>query len=189
MVKIGLLVEGHCEEMILSSDAFTRFLTDCGLKLVDRIINVRGKNNLNTSVAHSQAQILRDQGAQWIVVLRDLDELENKEAARKEVIDGDDVLVYVAIKELEAWFLADSETISKIFKTNFFHEWPEQEVKPIDHLKALSMRYRDRGIDDKRKFTNLMLNNGFTVENAANHPNCPSARYFLDKLKTLASAS
>ena len=34
-----------------------------------------------------------------------------------------------------------------------------------------------------------MLKYGFTIENAANHPNCPSARYFLTKLQTLASAN
>jgi len=189
MVKIGLLVEGHCEEMLLSSKAFKQFLTDCDLELVDRIINVRGKNNLNTTIARSQAQILRDQGAQWIVVLRDLDEMATAEDARKEVIDGNDILVCVAVKELEAWFLADSETLSVIFKTNFFCEFPELDAKPVDQLKRLSIQYRNRGIDDKRKFTNLMLNAGFTVERAAEHPNCPSARYFLTTLQTLASAN
>jgi hypothetical protein len=31
-----------------------------------------------------------------------------------------------------------------------------------------------------------MLYSGFSLESAAAHPNCPSAKYFLQKLKSLA---
>jgi hypothetical protein len=189
MVKVGFIVEGHCEKAVLGSDAFQAYLSEIGILPVHEVLNARGKTNLLNDTATSQAQIIRDKGAGHIIVLRDLDNLPDLEAAEIEVIQADDLSVCVAVQELEAWFLADSATMSAVFKTDFFFEHPEQEHEPFETLKTLSRQYRQgRGINDKRQFTNLMLANGFTIQQAAEHPNCPSAQYFLTKLKTLASA-
>jgi hypothetical protein len=75
------------------------------------------------------------------------------------------------------------------FQINFHFDYPEQEVKPSETLKALYQQYQNRGIADKRQFTNKMIANGFTIQRAAEHPNCPSARYFLTKLQGLATAN
>ncbi len=190
MVKIGFIVEGHCERAVLGSNAFQGYLSKTGILNVYDIQNAKGKGNLLNETATSLAQIIRDKGAEHIVVLRDMDSLPDVEAAKSEVIKAGDLTVCVAVQELEAWFLADSETISTIFKTNFFFDEPEQETDPFGTLNNLSRQFRQgRGIDDKRKFTNLMLANGFTIEKAARHPNCPSAQYFLSTLQTLASAN
>jgi Domain of unknown function (DUF4276) len=186
MVKVGFIVEGHCEKAVLSSKAFQAYLSEIGILNMHEIQNARGKTNLLNDTAKSQAQIARDKGAEHIIVLRDLDNLPDLEAAESEVIQATDLLVCVAVQELEAWFLADSATISAVFKTDFFFDYPEKESKPSDTLDMLSRQYRQgRGIDDKRKFTNLMLAKGFTIQQAAQHPNCPSAKYFLTKLKNL----
>ena len=190
MIKIGFIVEGHCEKAILGSESFQTYLSEIGILTVHEVLNARGKTNLLNDTARSRAQIIRDKGAEHIVVLRDLDNLPNLEAAEREVIQANDLSVCVAIQELESWFLADSATMSAVFKTNFFFEHPEHERKPFDTLNTLSRQYRQgRGINDKRQFTNLMLANGFTIEKAAQHPNCPSAQYFLTTLKTLALAN
>ena len=190
MVKIGFIVEGHCEKAVLGSDAFQDYLSKTGILNVHDIQNAKGKSNLLNDTSKSLAQIIRDKGAQHILVLRDLDDLPNAETAKNEVIKADDISVCVAIRELEAWFLADSATISTIFKTSFFCEFPEHESDPLETLNKLSRQFRQgRGIDDKRKFTNLMLAHGFTIQQAARHPNCPSAAYFLSTLQTLASAN
>ena len=157
--------------------------------LVDEVINVKGKDNLNRPITESFAQILRDQGAEWIIVLRDLEDAPCITSIKAQTIQANDTKVFVAVRMLEAWYLADSETLSTIFQTNFEHPSPEQEENPAETLKSLYMQYRERGIDDKKKFTNLMLGRGFTIEKAAQHPNCPSANYFLTKLQTLASAN
>jgi hypothetical protein len=190
MVKVGFIVEGHCEKAVLSSPDFQALLLKTGIERTGEVSNAKGKSNLLTETALSLAQILRDKGAEHIVVLRDLDDLPDLEAAKQEVIQADDTVLCLSVRELEAWFLANSETLSTVFKTNFYFEYPELEVKPFDTLNALSRQFRQgRGINDKRSFTNLMLANGFTIERAAAHPNCPSARYFLDTLQTLASAN
>ncbi len=190
MVKIGFIVEGHCEKAVLGSAAFQAYLKETGILSVREVQNAKGKDNLANETATSLAQIARDKGAEHTVVLRDMDSLADVEAAKNEVIQADDLSVCVAVQELEAWFLADSETISTVFKTNFFFDKPEQETDPFTTLNNLSRQFRQgRGIDDKRKFTNLMLANGFTIEKAARHPNCPSAQYFLSTLQTLASAN
>jgi hypothetical protein len=190
MVNVGFIVEGHCEKAVLGSAGFHVFLSKAGVTNVYDVQNVKGKDNLLTDTATSLAQILRDKGATHILVLRDLDDLPDRETAQKEVIRAIDLSVCVAVRELEAWFLADSDTLSAIFKTSFFFEHPEQESNPFETLNQLSRQFRQgRGIDDKRKFTNLMLANGFSIEKAAEHPNCPSARYFLTTLQTLASAN
>lgn len=189
MVKVGFIVEGHCEKAVLGSNAFQAYLSEIGILTVHEVQNARGETNLINHVATSQAQIARDEGAEHIVVLRDLDSLPDVETAELEVIQANDLSVCVAVQELESWFLADSATMSAAFKTNFFFEHPELEPKPSETLDTLSRQYRQgRGITDKRQFTNLMLTNGFTIQQAAQHPNCPSANYFLTKLKTLASA-
>ena len=190
MMKVGFIVEGHCEQAVLNSLAFQDWLTVVGVLRVGAVGNAKGKNNLSNEVARSLAEILRSKGAEHIIILRDLDELLDLETAKQEVIQADDITLCVAVRELEAWFLADSGTLSTIFKTNFHFDHPEQEAKPLETLSRLSRRFRnDRGIDDKRKFTNLMIANGFSIQRAAEHPNCPSARYFLGKLQTLASAN
>jgi hypothetical protein len=188
MKKVGFIVEGHCERAVLGSLAFQGWLDVVGILHVGDVGNAKGKNNLGNEVASSLAQILRNKGAEHIILLRDLDELPNLEAAQQEVIQADDISLCVAVRELEAWFLADSGTLSAIFKTNFYFDYPEQEAKPLDTLNQLSRQYRnERGIDDKRKFTNLMIANGFTIQRAAEHPNCSSARYFLTKLQALTA--
>lgn len=188
-MKVGFIVEGDCEKIILGSNFFSAFLQANDLVLVDEVINVKGKNNLNLPSTTSFAQILRDQGAEWIIILRDLDNLPCITSAKQETIQANDIRVCVAAKELEAWYLADSQTLSTVFQTNFYIDYPEEELDPVARLKELYIQYRGRGITDKKKFANLMLANGFTIENAAQHPNCPSATYFLTKLQTLASAN
>lgn len=190
MVRIGFIVEGHCEKAVLGSQAFQQTLTAMGLTNVSEVANAKGKYNLANDVATSLAQIIRDRGAEHIIVLRDLDDLPDLKSAEQEVIQANDVSVCVAVQELEAWFLADSATLSTVFKTDFSFDSPENESDPLTKLKEFSRQFRQgRGIDDKRQFTNLMLANGFSIERAAAHPNCPSARYFLSTLQTLASAN
>ena len=190
MVKIGFIVEGRCDKAVLNSPAFRKIVAGLSLWITGDIENAKGKNNLSGEKGDSYVNVLRDKGASHIVILRDLDELTDLEAAKQEVIRAGDISLCVAIRELEAWFLANSGTLSAIFKTNFYCEHPEQESNPKETLKILSQRFRNgRGIDDEVKFTNLMLANGFSIERAAAHPNCPSARYFLTKLQTIASAT
>ncbi|MCP4111921.1 MAG: hypothetical protein GY749_41395 [Desulfobacteraceae bacterium] len=56
---------------------------------------------------------------------------------------------------------------------------------PFDALKSLLVEKAGIGPGNKVSFTRKALRLGFSVDNAANHPNCPSAKYFVQKLEVL----
>lgn len=66
---------------------------------------------------------------------------------------------------------------------------PEQEMSPFATLLQLFLTKTNRGVGSKNILVSRVLNYGFTIEQAARHPNCPSARYFPTKLQTLATAN
>ncbi|ARK09268.1 DUF4276 family protein [Fibrella sp. ES10-3-2-2] len=196
MVKIGFAVEGSCERIILKSPAFQAFLVKQSIEQVGDIVDMVGKGNLkpNTQKRHMEIQVqgFRDLGAEWIIVLRDLDEAASAEAisrVKAEVYRDSDIVVCLAIHELEAWFLADTGVLSTLFGSPFYHEYPETVPKPFDYISEQKYRKTGKGLNNKKIFAKFMRNNGFSIERAAGHPNCPSARYFLNKLQTLASAN
>lgn len=185
MVKIGLIVEGDSERIVLKHEWFTDFLLKNDIELAGDVINLGGKGNLNTARMETQVQLLRDQGAERVFVLRDMDDAPCLTAVKQEVYQASDVKVCVAVKELEAWFLADSETLTTIFQVDFMFSFPEIENSPLETLKRLRLQHQKTGISDKKLFAKMMVREGFTIERAAAHPNCPSARYFLTKLTEL----
>lgn len=42
MVKVGFIVEGDCEKIIIESPQFKQFLLSCGFELVTPVINAAG---------------------------------------------------------------------------------------------------------------------------------------------------
>lgn len=191
MVKVGFLVEGGCERIVLKSAAFQAYLAEKQIQQTGDVIDMDGKGNLTVSSKRMQSQVktLRDLGAEWIVVLRDLDNAASFDTVKAEVYQADDIIACLAVQELEAWFVADSGTLSVLFGTSFYHDAPETIPRPAAFLHDQRVQYTQRGIRDKKGFATAMVNNGFSIERAAAHPNCPSARYFLTKLQTLASAN
>jgi hypothetical protein len=65
-------------------------------------------------------------------------------------------------------------------------DFPEHEANPFELIKQELIRLTGRGVMDKVFLVRKMLRNNFSVINAAAHPNCSSAKYFVDKLKALA---
>jgi hypothetical protein len=53
--------------------------------------------------------------------------------------------------------------------------------------KEEKLKLTNRGVSDKGQLCSRILASGFSLEAAAAHPNCPSAKYFLDKLTALSS--
>ncbi len=191
MVKIGFIVEGGSEKIILKSVEFQAYLRTQQIEQVGDVIDIDGKGNLRASSQrmNTQVQLLRDAGATWIVVLRDMDSAPSFTVVKNEVYQATDTATCIAVQALEAWFLADTQTLSSLFQTSFEHPSPEAVTNPVDQLNALRKQFTGRGIGDKKAFARTMLSCGFTIERAAAHLNCPSARYFLTKLQTLASAN
>ncbi|HXL57078.1 MAG TPA: hypothetical protein VN958_12515, partial [Chitinophagaceae bacterium] len=94
--------------------------------------------------------------------------------------------IVIAKQVLEAWYLADNNALSnyllqKIIQINN----PESFLFPFEEIKSLRQQYQNRGIADKKILTKDMIKSGFTLPNAAAHPQCFSAQYFLSKLSAL----
>lgn len=187
MVNVGFICEGYTELFILKSEKFQRLLGELSIHSVG-ILNSEGNGNLLPGNIEKHSKILQADGAETIVILTDLDEDQcvSKTKARIGIRDGQHIVI--AVKQIEAWFLADTETMKSIMKGNFFFQVPEIESVPFETIHKI---YFDKflkgfvGQGDKKKLARKMLDAGFSVQNAAAHPNCSSARYFLDKLKKI----
>ena len=186
VVKIGFIVEGETEALILNSDNFKAILDELNLVVVG-IINAGGNKNLlphNILVHHAN---LIKKGAEKIVILTDLDNDQCITKTKERITERENQFIIVAIKQIEAWFLADSTLLSHLFNESFIFDYPEKEDVPFNRLRDLLVQFRGRGIPKKVPMALKMLNSGFSIQHAANHPNCPSANYFLSKLKQCAS--
>ena len=65
-------------------------------------------------------------------------------------------------------------------------DYPELEPIPFEKIGAIVQYQTGRGIGTRKvRFALNYLRKGFSLPNAAAHPNCPSARYFLNKLQSL----
>ena len=195
MVKVGFITEGHTEKIIIKSDAFQEFLTQNGLLFTHEVIVAEGNNNLTESKAASNVAILRDKGVEIIFILRDVDDALCVVDARNKVMQASDIQPCVAVKAMEAWFLADTKAMRSIIEKSDFHEeFPETIDNPFERINILSREFRnqkrrgnqERGVSDKKILARNMLRCHFSIENAANHPNCPSAKYFIEKLKSVS---
>ncbi len=191
MVKIGFLVEGDTEKKIIRSQIFNEFLASNNLEAIPTLFPAKGNMGKdvfkNLDKINSLIEILKEKGAEHIFVIRDLEDLECVILARNE-INSESVQKVIVEKTIESWFLADTEALQKVFSSdNIIVEFPEKVKNPFNELKQISKEKENRGISDKLIFAARMLNNGFSIENAAKHPNCDSAKYFIKKLKSLSN--
>lgn len=189
MVKVGFLVEGDTEKKIIASDNFKEFCFRNNIEVAADIFppkGGRGKDIFQDSEkVKAYINILKDKGVEHIFIIRDLEDLDCVIKAREE-IKADEVVKIIVVKAIESWFIADSNTLTTYFGQDFSHDAPESIDKPFQFLKTKSLEIRQRGISDKLIFAGIMLKYGFSVENAASHPNCPSAKYFINKLQSLS---
>ncbi len=187
MVKIGFICEGETEKLIIESEAFKTLLVKSGLQLI-LAIDAEGNGNLLPRNIEKFIAILEDAECEKIFILTDLDKDSCITFTKNRISARENDIIIVAVKQIEAWFLSDSQTLSGLFKAKFQFEFPENENEPYDTLNTLFINYTDRGNGKKDnggkiKTARKMLTNGFSISNAATHPNCPSAKYFLQKLK------
>ncbi len=191
MIKVGFICEGYTERILIESTAFRQLLTSLNIELL-QVINAQGCENLLPHNIKPYTTILENLGARHIVIVTDLDddscvtETKNRISARKQDI------VIVAVKKIEAWFLACSVEMSHLIqKPQFKFSKPEEEKEPFDTINQLLIDNTGRGVgrrSGKIKLARRMLEIGFDLANAAAHPNCPSAAYFLRKLKEIGAS-
>ena len=192
MVTLGFIVEGPSDKIVVESDRFSKWLNEQGLRLGHPVVVAGGQ--VRGERLEQLSQLLRLQGGIFdrVVLMTDLDPDEDVPciSARKAVVQSANAdLVVVANKAIESWFLADSSSMRDWTKDpEYFEANPEETPgMPWDRLKEIGVR-AGRGPGSKVSFAKRFLRkHGFTIVAASEHPNCPSARYFIDKVAGLGT--
>lgn len=195
MVKVGFICEGYTEQFILQSANFNSLLIELKLHSLG-VINVEGNGNLLPRNIEKHRKNLITEGVEKIIILTDLDKdlciTKTKErilTVENQVADIENQHIIIAVKQIESWFLADTASLSQVFRTDVNFDFPENESDPFETIRQYHIRIHNRGIvgkNEKKRLATKFLNAGFSIQNAANHPNCPSANYFLTKLEQLS---
>jgi len=186
MVKVGFIVEGASERIIVESKIFKDFLQSRGYELITPVVDARGGGNLLPQNIGAFISRLDMAGAEKIFILTDLEDEPHVQIVRDRVAHQRIHFAFVAVKALEAWYLADSQAINAWLGTDdFFENTPEAtQEKPWDRLKQIAAERNTRGPGNKVAFAKKVSQNwGFAIERAAAHPACSSARELIDHFK------
>ncbi|MCF0058934.1 hypothetical protein [Dyadobacter sp. CY356] len=186
MVRVGFICEGKTERKIIESENFQQYLTNLGIECLKPVLDAKGSGNLLPENLRESLELYKARKAEKIVILTDLDEDACITVTKNRITSDTNRVVIVAVRKIESWFLADSLTLSLLLKEQFSFDKPEEEASPFVTLKNIFIQQQGRGIGVKDIFTARMIKYGFSVQNAASHPNCPSATYFLSKLEQIA---
>ncbi len=189
MVRIGFIVEGFTEKILIESARFKQWANNHDIDICPSVINAEGGDNLLPHHIKPMVELLQLESPDYIVILTDLERDSHPQIVKDRIANAHTKLIFVAVKAIEAWFLADSEALSFWLKTQVYEEYPEETTgMPWDRLGELAKELGQKGTGArKQKFAERMTQYyGFDLTRAANHPNCPSAKEFHDGLINLA---
>lgn len=191
MVKVGFICEGRTEKMILDSNQFRELLVLLKLELIEDVIDVKGNGNLLPQHLEDQSQELFNKGAQHIIILTDRDEEPCITTVKERISAPDKHTIVVAVQQVEAWFLADTEAMKSLLRDGTYMDGsPETHLIPFEKIRILMVDKTGRGIPTKRLLARRILEtHHFSIARAAEHPNCPSAAYFMQKLSAIANTN
>jgi hypothetical protein len=185
VVKIGFIVEGDTEKIVIESDTFQKWAKTQGIEICSPVLNAKGSGNLLPQNIEPMIVQLQRAKPNHIVILTDLEYEPNEDAVRNRIGTTHTELIFVAVKAIEAWFLADTHALKKWLKIDVTEYQPENtEQMPWDRLKAIAVELGQRGTgDSKPAFAKRMVKHyEFSMASAAQHPNCPSAKKFHNGL-------
>lgn len=188
-MKLGFIVEGETERIIIESNLFQSWANEQGLDICRPVIDAGGGGNLLPQNIKPMVEQVQRSNPDHIIVLTDLERDPDVKTVRQRIGVDYTQLIFVAVKAIEAWFLADSKALEKWLGTSWHEDRPEEtNGMPWGRLKELANELKARGPGpSKPAFAKKMTKHfGFTVPNAAQHPNCPSAKFFHDGLTNLS---
>lgn len=108
MVKVGFIVEGGTEKVLVESSAFKQWLAENGIELINPVLDAEGGGNLLPKHIEPMITRLSDLNAEFIVILTDLEDEPNVAAVKSRIKNEYTDLIFVAVKAIEAWYLADT---------------------------------------------------------------------------------
>ncbi len=183
MVKIGFIVEGATEKIVLEKSDLFDLLKENNIDFVPEIIDAEGNGNLLPHNITPYSKALIDKGATKIFILTDLDEEQCITETKNRIGSSAQRIICVSKKTIEAWYLADREAMRNFLSfADFDCAAPEEIIDPFSFIKNLRLQHLNRGVADKKILANLMIKSGFTIKKAASHPLCLSAHYFLKRI-------
>jgi hypothetical protein len=186
MVKVGFICEGLTELILLQSAPFRQLLASLNIERLN-VINAEGSGNLLPHNIEGYIARLEKEGAEAIVILTDLDEDICVTRTKERISARKQDFVIIAVKKIEAWFLASSLAMQNLLTDPGFNfPSPENEKDPFGTINDLLITHTGRGVGKKRagkiKLVTRLLEQGLELSQAAAHPDCPSARYLINKL-------
>ncbi|MGN6842982.1 hypothetical protein ACTHUM_15490, partial [Neisseria sp. P0021.S006] len=105
MVKVGFIVEGSCEKIIIESEAFKTFLHRNDFELIEPVVDANGAGNLLPHNIEPFIGVLEANGAERLYILTDSDGLP-VEGVKERISHAKITAYFIAVKAIEAWFLA-----------------------------------------------------------------------------------
>ena len=185
MVKLGFIVEGKTEKIILEKSGIFQFIKSISIEIFEKVINAEGKDKLLPQRMPEYMDTLISNGVNRFFILADLDKDECITKTKGRISPEANQIVVISVKEMESWYLADTNAMRSFLKDDTYYcEAPENITDPFEEIKNVRLQKMNRGVDDKVILAKLMVkNNGFSILKAAEHPNCNSAKYFLKKIK------
>lgn len=187
MVKLGFIVEGATETIILEKSDFFEYLRSINIDFINEVIDAGGSGNLLPHNITEYTNRLKKKGATKILILADLDDDACITITKDRIKPLAEQILIISVKKIEAWFLADSKAMGSFLRdSSYYCEFPESIAEPFTEIKNSRLARSNKGVDDKIILAKLMAaKNNFSILKAAEHPNCNSAKYFLNKIQEL----
>ena len=159
------------------------------LDFISDVIDAEGNGNLLPNHLPAYTSTLEDKGATHIFILTDMDDDKCITETKNRIEAPIGHIVIVSIKKVESWLLADTDAMSSYLRMpDYYIEFPESVNDPYEEIKGIRMKQINRGTISKTTLANAIVSNHhFSFRRAASHPNCNSARYFAEKLKSLSA--
>ena len=187
MVKVGFIVEGDTEKIIIESKNFGDLCESIQIEIAEPVQNAKGSGNLLPKNIDSYLKNLSKSKPEKVVVLTDLEDEASVQDVRDRIKTKGIDIVFVAVKAIEAWFLADTVALASWLKVDSVTEEKPEETPnmPWERLNELANKHNVRGTGpSKPMFARKIIKyHNFSIVRAAEHPNCPSAKEFYDVLK------
>ena len=180
MVKVGFIVEGACEKIVIESAVFKDFLQRNDFELIEPVVDANGAGNLLPHNIEPFIGVLEEKGAERLYILTDSDGFPVEDV--KERINHAKITTYfIAVKAIEAWFLADTQAMKKWLEIEDLAGEQCPEETPGLAWDRISESVKEtgaaRGPGNKVGCAKKMIKYWeFSIENAATHRNCPSAK-------------
>lgn len=177
-MKIALIVEGPSDKRFFEK-LYEQFYRHTQFEVFVRPAG--GKPRIFNKAQHHFHSCIYGEGADHVIFIVDIDQSTEVNTLAKFKINGDPskYSVHVVIRELEAWFLADGNCLSKVLDTLY---QPSGYTDKIENPKEkLQMMFKKKFgyILTEMEMVDKIIEH-FSLDSASQYNN--SARKFKDKL-------